>query len=492
MIDAGRRDIDRAIAGLAARLPAELEVLARVAYDYAWSWDPDGPDVFAAVDPERWIACGANPVRLLQEAATARLEAAAADGPLLERAAALDRRLGEHRAAPPSRDGGPVAYFCAEYAIHASLPVYSGGLGALAGDLVKEASDRALPFVAIGLLYRQGYFRQRIDLTGLAARVLARHRPRAAAGGADPRRGRRARDRHRPDPRRGDRRPDLARRRRPRPAAAARRRAPRELRLRPLDDVAALRRLAGGATQPICLARRRRPPRAGRAGHRARGHPPQRGPCRVRRAGGAGRDARGDRRAQPRAHGLHDAHAGAGGQRRLSGLRGRRAAGAADRGARPRRGRRPGARPHPSRGRARAVRDHPAGDPHVPGDQRGQPPPRRGRPRDVAGAVARPAAGRRADHPRDQRRARADVARAPDARAARRAPRRRLDHPRRRPADVGGRGRDPRRRRCWPCAASSAPRWSTSSASGSRATGSGVGRSGRSSRPARWPSTPTC
>ena len=166
MIDAGRRDIDRAIAGLAARLPAEMEMLARVAYDYAWSWDPDGPDVFAAVDPERWVACAANPVRLLQEAATERLEAAAADGALLERAAALDRRLTAHRAAPPSRDGGPVAYFCAEYAIHASLPVYSGGLGALAGDLVKEASDRALPFVAVGLLYRQGYFRQRIDLSG--------------------------------------------------------------------------------------------------------------------------------------------------------------------------------------------------------------------------------------------------------------------------------------------------------------------------------------
>jgi starch phosphorylase len=166
MIDAGRSDIDRAITGLAGRLPAELEVLARIAYDYAWSWDPDGDALFGDVDPDRWIACAGNPVRLLQEASAERLAAAAVDASLLERAAALDARLRAHRAAPPSREGGPVAYFCAEYAIHSSLPVYSGGLGALAGDLVKEASDRALPFVAIGLLYRQGYFRQRIDLSG--------------------------------------------------------------------------------------------------------------------------------------------------------------------------------------------------------------------------------------------------------------------------------------------------------------------------------------
>jgi starch phosphorylase len=166
MNDAGARDIDRAIAGLAARLPAELAVLARIAYNYAWCWDPDGPAVFAAVDAVRWGACGTNPVRLLQETPYERLERAAGDADLLARAAALDERLQAHRAAPPARAGGPVAYFCAEYAVHVSLPVYSGGLGALAGDLVKEASDRALPFVAIGLMYRQGYFRQRIDLSG--------------------------------------------------------------------------------------------------------------------------------------------------------------------------------------------------------------------------------------------------------------------------------------------------------------------------------------
>jgi starch phosphorylase len=166
MNDAGARDIERAIAGLAARLPDDLAVLARIAYNYAWSWDPDGAAVFAAIDPERWASSGTNPVRLLQETPYERLERAAGDAGVLARAAALDERLRVHREAPPSRDDGPVAYFCAEYAVHVSLPVYSGGLGALAGDLVKEASDRALPFVAIGLMYRQGYFRQRIDLSG--------------------------------------------------------------------------------------------------------------------------------------------------------------------------------------------------------------------------------------------------------------------------------------------------------------------------------------
>ena len=94
--------------------------------------------------------------------------AAAADDPtLLERAAALEGAA-RRGAATPGRAAAPagrapVAFLCAEYGVHASLPVYSGGLGALAGDLLKEASDRALPFVAVGLMYRKGYFRQRID-----------------------------------------------------------------------------------------------------------------------------------------------------------------------------------------------------------------------------------------------------------------------------------------------------------------------------------------
>ena len=167
---AGRRDIERAAEALATRLPEPLGVFARIAYNYRWAWDPDGPATFAAIDPDRWEKVAENPVKLLQEAATDRLAAAANDGDLLARAAALEERISADLARPrrdevttPER---PIAYFSAEYGFHGSFPIYSGGLGALAGDILKEASDRAWPLVAVGLLYRNGYFRQRIDAGG--------------------------------------------------------------------------------------------------------------------------------------------------------------------------------------------------------------------------------------------------------------------------------------------------------------------------------------
>src|SRR5919197_639037 len=92
-------------------------------------------------------------------------------GAALARGEAIEKAIAADLARPAAPAGQvtperPVAFFCAEYGIHASLPIYSGGLGALAGDILKEASDRALPLVAVGLLYHQGYFRQRIDATG--------------------------------------------------------------------------------------------------------------------------------------------------------------------------------------------------------------------------------------------------------------------------------------------------------------------------------------
>lgn len=163
-------ELTRAADALASRLPDELGVLARLAYNYRWSWTPGGAELFSGIDAERWRLCGANPVRLLQEAPTDALQRAAGDAELLAAAAAIEARVDAELARPP-RSGPiapehPLAFFCAEYGLHASLPVYSGGLGALAGDFLKEASDMALPAVAVGLLYRHGYFRQRTDQSG--------------------------------------------------------------------------------------------------------------------------------------------------------------------------------------------------------------------------------------------------------------------------------------------------------------------------------------
>jgi glycogen phosphorylase len=165
----GHDDLTRARQALAARIPQPLAGLARLAYNYRWSWTPDGPEVFQAIDPVRWERCGENPVRLLGEAGAEALDRAAADEQLLERIAAVEAAVEEDLARPVSDDVAadrPVAYFCAEFGVHRSLPIYSGGLGALAGDILKESSDQALAFVAVGLMYRQGYFRQRIDAGG--------------------------------------------------------------------------------------------------------------------------------------------------------------------------------------------------------------------------------------------------------------------------------------------------------------------------------------
>ena len=163
----GRSDIRRAAEELAERLPDRLAPLARLAYNYRWSWLPGGPELFAAI--ERFELSLQNPVRLLQEASTRALRRAAQDDALVAQAVALEAQVRADLERPPAPGGDPdhpVGFFCAEYGVHVSLPVYSGGLGALAGDLLKEASDQALPMVAVGLMYRKGYFRQRIDAAG--------------------------------------------------------------------------------------------------------------------------------------------------------------------------------------------------------------------------------------------------------------------------------------------------------------------------------------
>jgi glycogen phosphorylase len=170
-VTTGSDDIDRAAAALAERVPPELAPLARAAFNLRWSWTPDGVQTFADIDRHRWQLGGENPIRVLTEAPLDVLRRAARDGELVSRANTLAAAVHDDlersaASAGPASPERPIAFFCAEYGIHASLPIYSGGLGALAGDILKEASDRALPFVAVGLLYHQGYFRQRIDASG--------------------------------------------------------------------------------------------------------------------------------------------------------------------------------------------------------------------------------------------------------------------------------------------------------------------------------------
>jgi starch phosphorylase len=118
MTTAGRKDLEQAASALAARLPRPLEVMARLAFNYRWSWVPGGPELFREIDAYRWEKCGENPVRLLQEAPIQALVRAAADPDLLARAAAVEEAVAADRARPfaesPLSPDRPAAFLCAE------------------------------------------------------------------------------------------------------------------------------------------------------------------------------------------------------------------------------------------------------------------------------------------------------------------------------------------------------------------------------------------
>jgi starch phosphorylase len=161
------RTLDRFIAPLQERL-------WELARNLWWSWDHNASSLFLDLDPVRWNEVNHNPISLLGELPLAKLEARAAELTLHSRVNYAYRRLLEYLAADRTwgaRHAGvlrprPVAYFSAEFGLHESLPVYSGGLGVLAGDHIKSASDLDIPLIGIGLFYGQGYFRQRLDLGG--------------------------------------------------------------------------------------------------------------------------------------------------------------------------------------------------------------------------------------------------------------------------------------------------------------------------------------
>jgi glycogen phosphorylase len=155
------------------RIPKRLARLQELASNLWYSWDRPTRSLFAKLNPALWDAVGHSPKAMLKRIDEQRLLEAASDPAFLDGLNRVLAAFDAYRAEPPFRRNsvafGPddvIAYFCAEFGMHESLPIYSGGLGILAGDHCKTASDSQLPFVAVGLLYRQGYFVQTIDGDG--------------------------------------------------------------------------------------------------------------------------------------------------------------------------------------------------------------------------------------------------------------------------------------------------------------------------------------
>lgn len=156
------------------KIPERIGRLDELANNLWWSWHPQGRQVFRALDYVLWRISGHNPVRQLREVSPERLQRVAAnteflglyDSVMADFDADMTANNTWFDTTYPQLLDGPVAYFSMEFAIHNSLPIYAGGLGVLAGDTCKEASDLGVPFVGVGFMYPQGYFNQRIAAAG--------------------------------------------------------------------------------------------------------------------------------------------------------------------------------------------------------------------------------------------------------------------------------------------------------------------------------------
>ena len=150
-----------------AKLPERLQPLGRLAYNMWFSWHHDIADLFRQLDSELWEACQHNPVYMLGSVSQKRLEQLAEDRAFLARVDRAHQELERYLSVKPSWGDDAedlsdfcVAYFSAEFGLAQCLPIYSGGLGLLAGDYLKSASDLNFPAVGVGLFYNEGYFQQ--------------------------------------------------------------------------------------------------------------------------------------------------------------------------------------------------------------------------------------------------------------------------------------------------------------------------------------------
>lgn len=149
-----------------SQLPAVLEPLRELSNNLWWSWNEDAIELFHSIDSEALKELNYNPVALLDQLSLEQAQALAEDKAFLARLKKVDKKFKDYLNTPKQKGQSQVAYFSMEYGLHISLRLYSGGLGVLAGDYLKEASDDNSNLFAVGLLYRYGYFKQALSLNG--------------------------------------------------------------------------------------------------------------------------------------------------------------------------------------------------------------------------------------------------------------------------------------------------------------------------------------
>ena len=149
-----------------SHIPAELACLSEMARNIWWSWTPEAREMFKSLNPTLWKECGLNPVLLLERLSYETLEELAKDEAVLARINSVYKMFREYMDVKPNAERPSVAYFCMEYGLTHVLRIYSGGLGVLAGDYLKEASDSNVDMCAVGFLYRYGYFTQSLSIDG--------------------------------------------------------------------------------------------------------------------------------------------------------------------------------------------------------------------------------------------------------------------------------------------------------------------------------------
>lgn len=147
-------------------LPSKLKHLETLAKNLWWVWNSDAKSLFRDLNPDLWRSTGENPVMLLQQLSSERLDEILADADLMARIEQVYGKFKEYMAKPMRKDIPSVSYFSMEYGLCNALKIYSGGLGVLAGDYIKEASDSCVPMTAVGFLYRFGYFTQSLSVDG--------------------------------------------------------------------------------------------------------------------------------------------------------------------------------------------------------------------------------------------------------------------------------------------------------------------------------------